>query len=112
MSLDSWQIACLFLYCFIVAVLSLYGFHRWFMLTLYFKHRGEKTAPRARFSELPGVTVQLPLYNEYHVVDRLLTAVGRLDYPRDRLQVQVLDDSVDETQERARQAVERLAGGG
>ncbi len=112
MSLDSWQIACLSLYCLIVAVLSLYGFHRWFMLRLYFKHRGDSTAPPSRFSELPGVTVQLPLYNEYHVVDRLLTAVGQLDYPRDRLQVQVLDDSIDETQERARRAVEQLAAGG
>ena len=112
MDLDNWQIACLSFYCFIVAVLSLYGFHRWFMLRLYFKHRGDSTAPRSRFPELPGVTVQLPLYNEYHVVDRLLTAVGELDYPRDRLQVQVLDDSVDETQERARLAVERLAAEG
>ena len=112
MDLDNWQIACLSFYCFIVAVLSLYGFHRWFMLRLYFKHRGDSTAPRSRFPELPGVTVQLPLYNEYHVVDRLLTAVGELDYPRDRLQIQVLDDSVDETQERARLAVERLAAEG
>ena len=112
MSLDSWQIACLSFYCLIVAVLSLYGFHRWFMLSLYFKHRGDSKAPGSRFSELPGVTVQLPLYNEYHVVDRLLTAVGQLDYPRDRLQVQVLDDSIDETQERARQAVKQLAAGG
>ena len=112
MDLDNWQIACLSFYCFIVAVLSLYGFHRWFMLRLYFKHRGDSTAPRSRFAELPGVTVQLPLYNEYHVVDRLLTAVGELDYPRDRLQVQVLDDSTDETQERALLAVERLAAQG
>ena len=112
MSLANWQLACLAVYCLIVIVLSLYGFHRWFMLVLYFKHRAEKAVPAGHFGELPGVTVQLPLYNEFHVVDRLLEAVGNLDYPRDRLEIQVLDDSVDETQVRARAGVERLRAAG
>ena len=107
-ALTAAQIAILALYCGTVALLSLYGFHRWFMLRLYYRHRREIPAPERRFEELPGVTVQLPIYNEYHVVDRLVDSIGRLDYPKDRLEVQVLDDSTDETRERAVAAVERL----
>ncbi|MEE2657430.1 MAG: glycosyltransferase [Candidatus Latescibacterota bacterium] len=106
--LTSGQTGLLAVYCSIVAVLSLYGFHRWFILRLYFRHRNEKHVPKGRFAELPGVTVQLPVYNEYHVVDRLIQAVGELNYPSDRLEIQVLDDSTDETRERARAAVEQL----
>ena len=56
--------------------------------------------------------MQLPLYNEYHVVERLLAAVSEIDYPKDRLQIQVLDDSVDETRDRALQTVAQLASKG
>jgi cellulose synthase/poly-beta-1,6-N-acetylglucosamine synthase-like glycosyltransferase len=104
-----WQIACLVVYCTIVLALSVYGFHRYQMMRLYYKHRREPSVPKAHFETLPSVTVQLPIYNEFHVVERLLEAVARIDYPRDRLQVQVLDDSQDETREKARLIVERLA---
>jgi len=60
---------------------------------------------------LPFVTVQLPIFNEQFVIDRLLEAVCRLDYPRDRFEIQVLDDSTDETQTVAREMVERYASG-
>ncbi len=110
--METWQTLCLTLYCSIVALLSLYGFHRYHMMRLYFKHSGPSEPPENRFDSLPGVTVQLPIYNEYHVVERLLEAVNALDYPRDRLQVQVLDDSVDETRQRARSAVETLRARG
>ncbi|MES2570393.1 MAG: cellulose synthase family protein, partial [Verrucomicrobiota bacterium] len=53
--------------------------------------------PHAQFTELPLVTVQLPIFNELYVVERLLKSVAELEYPRERLQVQVLDDSTDET---------------
>ena len=49
------------------------------------------------FTDLPLVTIQLPVFNEMHVVDRLLAAVSALDYPKDKMQIQVLDDSTDET---------------
>ena len=111
-ALTAAQIAILVLYCATVALLSLYGFHRWFMLRLYHRHRRESNEPAGRFDELPGVTVQLPIYNEYHVVDRLVDSIGRLDYPKDRLEVQVLDDSTDETRGRAVAAVERLRARG
>ncbi|MFH1571958.1 MAG: glycosyltransferase [Gemmatimonadota bacterium] len=109
MGLDPWQVLCLALYGASVAVLSLYGFHRYHLMRLFLRHGMASPPAAARFAELPGVTVQLPLYNEYHVVERLLEAVSRLDYPRHRLQVQVLDDSTDETASRARDAVARLA---
>ena len=90
MNLELWQLICLTIYCGIVIILSLFGFHRYHMMRLFFKYRGEDPVPRQRFDELPGVTVQLPMFNEYHVVDRLLEAVVGLDYPRDRLEIQVL----------------------
>ena len=61
---------------------------------------------------LPVVTVQLPIYNEMYVVDRLIEAVCRIDYPRERLEIQVLDDSTDETRERRRARRQRHAAQG
>ena len=68
-----------------------------------------KPRPAGRFSELPAVTVQLPLYNEMYVVERLLDAVAGIRYPRDRFQIQVLDDSTDETQEICKRKIAELA---
>ena len=59
-----------------------------------------------------SVTIQLPLYNEMYVVDRLVDAVCRIDYPRELLEIQVLDDSTDETPEIAELAVRRFAAQG
>lgn len=79
-------------------VLSVYGLHRYETMRRYIKHRKNLlTAPARRFAQLPKVTVQLPLYNERYVVERLLEEIARLDYPRELLQIQVLDDSTDET---------------
>jgi cellulose synthase/poly-beta-1,6-N-acetylglucosamine synthase-like glycosyltransferase len=63
-------------------------------------------------TRLPRVTVQLPIYNELYVAERLINAVARLDYPADRLEIQVLDDSTDETVEIVRALVERLRANG
>ena len=111
-ALTTWQLTLLAIYCGIVAVLSLFGFHRWFILRIYYRHRNQPSKSPELFESLPGVTVQLPIFNEYHVVERLLEAVGKLDWPRNRLEIQVLDDSTDETQGRARAAVERLRSKG
>lgn len=62
------------------------------------KRKPEKQPERPR--EFPMVTVQLPIFNELYVVDRLLNAVAALDYPSDKLEIQILDDSTDETQDR------------
>ncbi|HVM61923.1 MAG TPA: cellulose synthase family protein [Verrucomicrobiae bacterium] len=87
------------IYFVVLVCLSCYGVHRFWMIFLYFRHRRETPQPAGRFTELPKVTVQLPLYNEMYVAERLLEAVASLDYPQDRLEVQVLDDSTDETTE-------------
>jgi cellulose synthase/poly-beta-1,6-N-acetylglucosamine synthase-like glycosyltransferase len=84
-------------YIVVVAGLSIYGLHRLFMVFLYLRHRNQRPVPAGRFTTLPRVTVQLPIYNERYVVERLIRSVAALDYPRDRLQIQVLDDSTDET---------------
>jgi len=77
-------------------MLALYGVNSLVMLALYLRHRGH-TLPLPPLASTPRVTVQLPIYNERYVVERLIDAVAALDYPRDRFQIQVLDDSTDET---------------
>ncbi|MBM4357619.1 MAG: glycosyltransferase [Deltaproteobacteria bacterium] len=101
------------LYFSVLAVLSAYGLHRAHLVYLCWRNR--KTiasvadlAPRLPDAELPVVTVQLPIFNESTVVVRLLESVAAMDYPRDRLQIQVLDDSTDETTTIARREVEKL----
>jgi len=96
-------------YFFVLLILAVYGWHRYYLVYIYMKHKHEQPVPVATFGELPIVTIQLPLYNEMYVVDRLLDAVCRIDYPRDRLEIQVLDDSVDETKQIAELAVRRHA---
>ena len=59
--------------------------------------------------ELPTVLMQLPIYNERYVVERLLRAAAKLDYPRDKLTIQLLDDSTDETTEIASRVIAELA---
>lgn len=86
-------------YFTVLGLLACYGLHRYVMLFLYYRHRRQKMEPVGRFAELPTVTVQLPLYNERYVAERLLDAVAALDYPRGKLQIQVLDDSTDATTE-------------
>lgn len=97
-----------------VTALSVFGLHRLALVLLYYRHRGaaaEVTAPVAD-ADCPHVLVQLPVFNERYVVDRLIDAVAALDWPRDRLHVQVLDDSTDDTLDIAQDAVERAAAAG
>lgn len=84
-------------YLCLILGLSIFGFHRYIMVYLYRKYVHGDPPPPPPPSEWPTVTVQLPIYNENHVVARLLKAIACLDYPRDRLEIQVLDDSTDET---------------
>jgi len=105
---DSGAIFLALSYLLVVGVLALYGFHRYCILFLYFKHRREVPTSVARFKELPRITVQLPIFNELYVVQRLLKSVAELDYPRHLLQIQVLDDSTDETTSLAETGVQEL----
>jgi cellulose synthase/poly-beta-1,6-N-acetylglucosamine synthase-like glycosyltransferase len=100
------ETALLVSYFAVLLTLAVFGAHRYRMVYLYFRHRDHVPEPRGRFDDLPRITVQLPVYNELYVVERLIDAVARLDYPSDRLEIQVLDDSTDETSEVARSTVE------
>src|SRR5260370_439615 len=86
-------------YLAVLIGLSAYGVHRYFIIYLFLKNRKRATVPAGRFRQLPKVTVQLPIFNEVYVVERLLRSVSELDYPRNLLQIQVLDDSTDDTRE-------------
>ena len=95
-------------YLLVVGVLALYGVHRYCIIYLYLKNRKNPPKPVGQFEELPKITVQLPIYNELYVVERLLKSVAELDYPRHLLEVQVLDDSTDETSLLAETGVRQL----
>jgi len=84
------------IYGFTAVLLAIYGLNSLIIVLLYLRHRREHQ-PLPPLTNTPPVTVQLPVYNELHVVERLIDAVARLDYPQDKLQIQVLDDSTDET---------------
>jgi len=99
-------------YIAVLTILCIYGLHRYFLVMLYYRVRRKTPQCPARFTDLPPVTVQLPMYNERYVARRVIEAACRIDYPRDKLEIQVLDDSTDETQEIARQTVERMRSAG
>ncbi len=103
-----WAPALLALYYSVLAVLAFYGLHRLVLVALYLStRRREAPVPAlpADPAAWPVVTVQLPLYNEMYVAERLIDAVCRLEYPAGRLEIQVLDDSTDETTEIVARAV-------
>jgi len=99
-------------YFFVVLGLSAYGIHRYLIIHLYFKNRHRKPALPARFDELPVVTVQLPIYNEVHVIERLLKSISEIEYPIEKLEIQVLDDSTDETYQLSQREVAKLRARG
>ena len=110
---DTWLLIPYFI---VMVILAFYGIHRYQLVWLYFRNKksaAKWNEPPAHWpeGELPFVTIQLPIFNEQFVIDRLIDACCRLDYPRDRFEIQVLDDSTDETTVVAQQIVERYARG-
>ena len=105
----------LVLYFFVLSILAIYGWHRYYLVYLYMKNRDRapgRSLPPPPLTQLPRVTIQLPIYNEMYVADRLIDAVCEMDYPRELLEIQVLDDSTDETTDIAELAVRRHASRG
>jgi cellulose synthase/poly-beta-1,6-N-acetylglucosamine synthase-like glycosyltransferase len=98
----------------ILILLSVYGFYRFQLVYLFLRYKRIKPEPAGRFIEedLPRVTIQLPIFNEMYVVERLLKTVTQIDYPRHLLEIQVLDDSIDETTEIAEREVKRYQAEG
>jgi cellulose synthase/poly-beta-1,6-N-acetylglucosamine synthase-like glycosyltransferase len=100
--------ALLIPYFIVMVILAFYGMHRYQLVYLYYKHKKNAAKePPHLFAALPRITVQLPIYNEQFVIDRLIDACCKFEYPADRLEIQVLDDSTDETQQVASDIVAR-----
>ena len=107
---NAFDLALLVPYFVVLILLAGYGMHRYILVYCYYKHRNNRTTePVACFRDLPRVTVQLPIFNEQYVVERLIEAICKLDYPKEKLDIQVLDDSTDETARVARGLTERYA---
>src|SRR3982750_2951129 len=100
------------LYIGILVAVAFYGMHRYILVYLYMKHKKDGYEPKARFENLPRVTVQLPMFNEDSVAERVIRATCQIDYPLDRLEIQVLDDSTDHSADIARLACEQWAAKG
>jgi cellulose synthase/poly-beta-1,6-N-acetylglucosamine synthase-like glycosyltransferase len=107
--LDAFDWLVLISYFSILAILAVYGAYRIKQVIDFWRYREFVPEPKAKFPEedLPRITVQLPLFNELYVVERLVKAVTEIDYPRDKFEIQVLDDSTDETTRVAEEIVNR-----
>jgi len=107
---NAFDTALLIPYFIVLILLASYGAHRYVLVYLYYKNKKNRTVePSGYFADLPRITVQLPIFNEQFVVERLLEAICRLNYPLDKLDIQVLDDSTDETVAVARGLVNHYA---
>src|SRR5688572_16776244 len=102
------------LYVSILCAVAFYGLHRYILVYLYVKHRHKGFVPVRNYDEadLPFVTVQLPMFNEEMVAERIIRATCHIDYPLDKLEIQVLDDSTDHSADIARRACEEWAAKG
>jgi cellulose synthase/poly-beta-1,6-N-acetylglucosamine synthase-like glycosyltransferase len=96
-------------YVGVLSIVAVYGFHRYALVYLYLKHRHDGYLPQGSFAELPRVTVQLPMYNEDVVAERIIRASCAIDYPKEKLEIQVLDDSTDHSADIARKACQEMA---
>ncbi|HTS12116.1 MAG TPA: cellulose synthase family protein [Candidatus Limnocylindrales bacterium] len=105
--LNSFDLSVMLPYFIVMIILAMYGIHRYTLVYNFFKNRRNVPGPPPAVDSWPRVTVQLPIYNERYVTERLIDAVAQFDYPRELLDIQILDDSTDETQQVARDCVER-----
>src|SRR6202158_4917843 len=109
---NGFDLAMMIPYFLVLLVLATYGLHRYWLVYDYYKYAKNIPGPPPEVTRWPRVTVQLPIYNERYVIERLVESVSRFDYPRELLDIQVLDDSNDETRDIARHCVERHAAQG
>jgi cellulose synthase/poly-beta-1,6-N-acetylglucosamine synthase-like glycosyltransferase len=93
-------------YFILLCLLAVFGGHRYYLSYLFLKYKNNNKKPFTQFKDLPFVTIQLPMYNEMNVAARLIDHVVEMDYPQDRMEIQVLDDSTDQTCSIARERVE------
>ena len=109
---NAFDLAMMIPYFLVLFVLATYGLHRYWLVYDYYKYRRNIPGPPPQATRWPRVTVQLPIFNERYVIERLVEAVSRFDYPCEFLDIQVLDDSTDETQQVASACVARFAAQG
>jgi cellulose synthase/poly-beta-1,6-N-acetylglucosamine synthase-like glycosyltransferase len=109
---NGFDLAMMIPYFIMLFILATYGLHRYWLVYNYFAYSKNVPGPQPPVTTWPRVTIQLPIFNERYVIERLVEAISRFDYPRELLDVQVLDDSTDETREVARNCVERHAAQG
>ena len=105
----------LFLYAFCLFLIFYYSVVQVSLAAAYVRSRKKRAleiAPLFDVTNAPKVTVQLPMYNEMYVAERIIDTTAELDYPRDKFQIQVLDDSTDETKEIIANKVKELAAKG
>ena len=103
-----WEITVLILYSVSVFFIILFSIGQLSLLVLFFRNRGKSHQPLTP-SKLPLITVQLPIYNERYVIGRLLKAVAMLDYPKEKMEIQILDDSTDETSDICQREADKLS---
>lgn len=106
------KVVLLAVYVTVLFMVALYGFHRYMLVYLYIKHRHNIYQPKGKFASLPRITIQLPMFNEDVVAERVIRHTCQIDYPLDRLEIQVLDDSTDGSADIARKACEEWAAKG
>src|ERR1700674_2862132 len=106
------DLAMMIPYFLVLFVLAIYGLHRYRLVYDYYAYAKNVPGPPPRATHWPRVTIQLPIFNERYVIGRLVEAVSRFDYPHEFLDIQVLDDSTDETQQVASACVARFAAQG
>ena len=107
---NGFDLALLIPYFIVMVILAGYGMHRYALVYMYYRNKKNRTTESpARFTDLPRVTIQLPIYNERYVVERLIDECSKIEYPKELLQIQVLDDSTDETVNVAHAVVDRYA---
>lgn len=108
----TWHYFLIYTHLAVCLVLAVYGIHRYSLVYLYYKYRRNAPRKSACFLERPRVTIQLPMFNEQFVAQRVIENACLIEYPRDRLEIQVLDDSTDETARIARETCHRMRAAG
>jgi cellulose synthase/poly-beta-1,6-N-acetylglucosamine synthase-like glycosyltransferase len=106
---NAFDMAIMLPYFLVMTVLATFGIHRYVLVYNFYKHRKNVAGPAPEVAVWPKVTVQLPIYNERYVIERLIECIAQFDYPRELLQIQVLDDSTDETRSVASSCVARFS---
>ena len=108
----TFDLSILAAYLTVLGILAVYGVHRYHLVYLYLKNKHKVATAKGHFENLPRVTVQLPIFNEQYVVERLIEGACKIRYPKELLEIQVLDDSTDETKDIAQACVEQYKAQG